>query len=153
MVRISGPTATPALAAAQRTQRSTQASGFAVTSEASDASETKAALGPSSVNHVASVGALLAMQEEDGPGARRRRMVRRAHGLLDQLDRVKLALLEGQIPLERLDQLVGMLQQEREDIDDPALSALLEQVEIRAEVERAKLEVARARQQQRGHSA
>ncbi len=105
----------------------------------------KGALAASTVGHVASVGALLTLQQEDGPGARRRRMMRRAHGLLDQLDRIKMALLEGEMPLERLNALTASLKEEREELDDPNLIALLEQVEIRAEVERAKLEMAQAR--------
>jgi len=142
LVSISGPTAAGPIGTARAAQRTRGPSGFQMTEEASSA---KGALAPSNVGNLASVGALLAMQEEDGPPARRRRMVRRAHGLLDQLDRIKLALLEGEMPHERLNALVVSLQEQREEVEDENLAALLEQVEIRAEVERAKLEMAQKR--------
>lgn len=143
MVRISGPTSATSVGISRPAQRAVGGAGFQVATE--DTSAAKGAVSASKMDHVASVGALLAMQEEDGPPARRRRMMRRAHGLLDQLDRIKLALLEGEMPLERLNTLVASLQEEREEVDDPELTALLEQIEIRAEVERAKLEMAQKR--------
>ena len=41
----------------------------------------------------------------------------------------------------RLQQLVGLMDQQRETIDDPELSAVLDEIDLRARVELAKLEV------------
>jgi hypothetical protein len=93
---------------------------------------------------VSSLGALLALQEAGGPLERRRRAVGRAGRMLDMLDEVKLAILDGDISgaaLERLQHAVG---EARSNTDDPRLEAVLDEIETRAAVELAKREMARA---------
>jgi len=99
------------------------------------------AVGPTGV---ASLDALLALQEVGGPLERRRRAVRRAGRILDVLDEVKLSLLEGGLPPAALDRLVSAIREERGGTDDPNLEGLLDEIETRAAVELAKLEMARA---------
>ena len=74
---------------------------------------------------------------------RRRKAVRRAGAILDVLDDVKLSLLEGAVPPEALDRLISAVRQERAGTDDPRLEGLLDEIETRAAVEQAKLELAR----------
>jgi len=93
---------------------------------------------------VASLDALLALQEVGGPLERRRKAVRRAGRILDVLDEVKLALLEGGLPPAALERLVAAIREERGGTDDPGLEGLLDEIETRAAVEMAKLEMARA---------
>lgn len=91
---------------------------------------------------LASLDALLALQELPDRTERRRRALRRGHDLLDQLDELRLALLDGAVPLSTLQGLRGRLRQ-RGDLpdDDPRLAALLGEIELRVEVELAKLEM------------
>ena len=98
------------------------------------------AAGPSGVG---SIDALLALQEVGGPLERRRRAVRRAGVILDVLDDVKLSLLEGEVPPAALDRLISAVREERSNTDDPNLEGLLNEIETRAAVELAKLELAR----------
>ena len=63
--------------------------------------------------------------------------------ILDVLDEVKLGLLEGGVSSAALDRLMLAVRQERGEADEPRLRNLLEEIETRAAVELAKLEVAR----------
>jgi hypothetical protein len=108
---------------------------------ASEAAPAGVLSGPSSVS---SLGALLALQEIGGPLERRRKAVNRAGRILDVLDDVKVALLEGSLPASALSRLVSAIREQREGTDDPGLEGLLNEIETRAAVELAKLEMARA---------
>ena len=55
--------------------------------------------------------------------------------------RIRLALLDGALPVETLIRLRAELAAAREATDDPRLDGLLQEIEVRAEVELAKLEV------------
>ncbi|MDP2212370.1 flagellar assembly protein FliX [Phenylobacterium sp.] len=103
-----------------------------------------AAAGPAAA--VASVGglsALLALQEAGGPLERRRRAVSRAGRILDVLDEVKLALISGELSLGQLERLTRAVREERAATEDAALEGVLNEIETRAAVELAKLEMAR----------
>lgn len=119
------------------------AGGFAVsnTGGASDAAPMARAAGPTGVG---SLDALLALQEVGGPLERRRRAVRRAGRILDVLDEVKMALLDGGLPPAALERLMAAICEERGGTEDARLEGLLDEIETRAAVELAKLEMARA---------
>jgi len=119
------------------------AGGFSLSNAgaASDAAPMARAVGPTGV---ASLDALLALQEVGGPLERRRKAVRRAGRILDVLDEVKLSLLEGGLPPAALERLVAAVREGRGGTDDPRLESLLDEIETRAAVEMAKIEVARA---------
>jgi hypothetical protein len=107
--------------------------------------ETAGAASTSGVNGVAGVmgvDALLALQDVGGPLERKRRAVGRASRILDVLDEIKLALLGGDLNLSQLDRLRRAVRDERAQTDDPKLENVLDEIEIRAAVEIAKLEQA-----------
>jgi hypothetical protein len=85
------------------------------------------------------MNALLALQGEIDPKERRRRAVHQGQGMLDALDRLKAQLLAGRVPLSDLKNIVSRLGQRKEASGDTALDYLLEQIELRAQVELAKL--------------
>jgi hypothetical protein len=86
------------------------------------------------------VDALLALQDVGGPLERRRRAVRRAGRMLDALDDIKAGLLAGELSAGDLDRLRRAVRDERDHTDDPKLEAVLDEIELRAAVEVAKLE-------------
>jgi hypothetical protein len=90
------------------------------------------------------VEALLALQEVESPTERRRRSVRRAGRLLDELDKLKVALLGGDLTQAQLDALTRAVKEQRAATDDPKLEGLLDEIETRAAVELAKFEARRA---------
>lgn len=122
--------------------RAASASGFALPSG-------EAAAGPAGLSQamglagVGSIDALIALQAVDDPLSRRRRAVGRAGRILDALDGIKLALLDGEAPPEQLSQLAAAVREERLGAEgDEGLQALLDQIETRAVVELAKREAA-----------
>lgn len=94
----------------------------------------------SSTRGVMGVDALIALQDVGGPLERKRRAVRRASRLLDALDDIKVGLLGGDLSGAELDRLSRAIRDERDQTDDPRLEAVLDDIELRAAVEMAKLE-------------
>ena len=86
---------------------------------------------------VAGVLAVQEMAAVDGDG-RRRRAVERGEDLLDELERLRRAILAGVVPAERLTTLAAKLRARAEAADDPRLAAVLAEIELLAEVELAK---------------
>lgn len=62
--------------------------------------------------------------------------------LLDRLDDIRLGLLTGAIPRDRLATLADMLSREREVVKDRRLKAILDEIDLRVRVELAKLGIA-----------
>jgi hypothetical protein len=96
----------------------------------------------SAAQGVMGVEALLALQDVGNPTERKRRAVGRAGRILDVLDHIKVAMLEGDLSGADLDRLRRAVREERAGTDDPKLEAVLEEIELRAAVEVAKLEFA-----------
>jgi hypothetical protein len=92
---------------------------------------------------IGSLDALLALQAMGDPLERRKRAVRRADGILDILGEVKIALLDGDVSTATLDRLTRAIREQRDSTDDPRLEGVLNEIETRAAVEKAKLEQAR----------
>ena len=136
-MKVVGPNgvSTPA---STRTTRS--ASGFSL-GQAPAAASPSAATASTAAGGVSDVSALMALQGIEGPLEKRRRAIRRGGGLLDRLDELKLALLTGDADEGSLDQLARTLREERTDDGDADLSALLDQIDLRASVELAKAEM------------
>jgi hypothetical protein len=106
--------------------------------------EESAASGQSAVGGsvgLSGVSTILALQGAPDSTERRarQRAVQRADAMLDELEQIRLGLLLGQIPRARLEQLAQMVRARREQLDDPKLIAILDDIELRAAVELAKL--------------
>lgn len=95
-----------------------------------------------SVRSVMGVDALIALQDVGGPLERKRRAVRRAGRILDVLYEIKVSLLTGELGGGDIDRLRRAIRDERELTDDPQLEAVLNDIELRAAVEMAKLDQA-----------
>ncbi len=94
----------------------------------------------SATQSVMAVEALVALQDVGGPLERKRRAVSRAGRMLDALDDIKSALLGGELTLADVERLRRAIRDERAHTDDPNLEAVLDEIELRAAVEAAKLE-------------
>ncbi|WP_068874151.1 MULTISPECIES: flagellar assembly protein FliX [unclassified Phenylobacterium] len=116
--------------------------GFQLSGVSAPAAPTQVS-GASGVSSVMGVEALLALQDVESPTERKRRSVRRASRLLDQLDGIKVALLGGELSQSQLDSLARAVREQRSATEDPQLEAVLDEIETRAAVELAKLEAAR----------
>lgn len=88
---------------------------------------------------LAGLDALLAIQEVPDATVKRRRAVRRGHGLLDELQELQLGLIDGRLSEGSLRGLATRLKEARPEVDDPKLASVLDQIELRAAIELAKL--------------
>lgn len=144
-MKINGSKATGAGAASRKksTGTSSGGSGFADTMRSLDSSGgASGAAGVASSGSVSALDALLALQQSgDALDSPKKAAMLRAKSMLEQLEAVRDGLLSGQLSGARLQQLVGLLDQQRETIDDPELSSVLDEIDLRARVELAKLEV------------
>ena len=141
-MKVSGPSSLGS-AAAPRVGARPAAGGFSVAGAGGGVAEAAHAAPSIAVSGVSSLDALLALQEVSGPLERRRKAVRRAGRILDVLDEIKIALLDGDVTPTALDRLVLAVRQEQASVDDARLAGVLNEIEARAAVEIAKLEVAR----------
>ena len=93
---------------------------------------------------VSSVAGVIQAQSVDDKSEnlnKRKRTVKYGEELLDRLEEIRIALIKGIIPKERLYQLSQKLRQRNvEEINaDPKLRYIIEEIEVRVEVELAKL--------------
>jgi hypothetical protein len=84
--------------------------------------------------------ALLALQSVDMTIERRKKATQRGRTILDLLDSVKLGVLDGTLSPAMLDSLSAAVGSARDATDDPTLDGILNEIELRAEVELAKLQ-------------
>ena len=87
---------------------------------------------------LATLDAILMLQEED-PRERRRRQAKRGQDLLEGLDKLKAGLLTGTIPAHDLEALSRQLAANAGGTGDPGLDEALSAIELRVRVELAKL--------------
>ena len=69
-----------------------------------------------------------------------RQAYKRGKDMLDILDDIRMGILTGSVPKNRLKQLVQMVETRRESFLDPGLTEILDEIELRARVELAKLD-------------
>lgn len=88
-----------------------------------------------------SVGGLLAVQEADADGRRKSKQgAQHGEELLARLERLRDGLLMGAIPESELRDLAKTISNTRErSFTDPKLGEILDEIELRAKVELAKL--------------
>ncbi len=112
---------------------------FASTLQRTTSSPSANAMGGASA--VFSVGSILSVQETlDATAEPAKNKLRRfGNDVLEHLDDLRMGILDGSVSKERLTDLARMLREKREQSDDPRLNAVIDEIELRAEVEIAKL--------------
>jgi hypothetical protein len=86
-----------------------------------------------------SLDTLVVLQEAPGDREGRKRAVKRAADMLDTLEGIRIDLLMGEVPVPRLAALIRLVRLQRDQINDPRLAHILDEIELRARVEIAKL--------------
>lgn len=102
---------------------------------------TSSTSGLSGLSPVASLAGLLAVQEASTELETIQQRIEQGHELLDSLDQLRHGLLEGRISATTTKRLADQLRQEKSIVSDPQLLEILEDIDIRAQVELAKLEM------------
>ena len=128
-------------AASTRKTRKSADGGASFSDTLRGAAETSASTGAGGVTGVAAVGGILSVQEVDDAtdGKSRGLLMNYGDDLLDRLEEIRLGLLLGTISKDRLADLAQRMRQHRQDVDDPKLNEIIDEIELRSEVEIAKL--------------
>jgi hypothetical protein len=135
-MEIKGPGRIETGAIRRKSPAGTGTSGFAVTGTAPEP-QAQIVAGP---GPIAALDSILALQDMGDAGDGRSKA--KAHGeqLLDILDSVRDGLLAGGIPRATLNKLAVAVTRRHDSFADPKLQDVLDQIELRAHVELAKLE-------------
>jgi hypothetical protein len=147
-VKVEGSKSSGSVQGAGKARKTGSAAGgnfAAALDSVAGADEASGPEGSEPVSGIMGVGGLLAAQSvNDDAGAapdyrERQRRAQRGTEMLDRLEDVRRGLLMGAVPKDKLAELARMMREKRERGADPVVSRLLDEIELRAEVELAKL--------------
>ena len=94
---------------------------------------------------IAALDSILALQGMEDSTEGRSRGLKHGEQLLDMLDQVQQGLLAGGISRATLNRLASAVTKRQDHFADPRLQSVLDEIELRAHVELAKLEMLDAR--------
>jgi len=135
-MRIQGSNAPATVTTSSAPRRAAGASGFAV---ATEETAQQGAAPAATLRTIGGIDALIALQSEDEPARRRRRAVKRGRAALDALDELKHGLLAGTLAPSTLLRLKSAATELKSASGESGLDAVLAEIELRVEVEIAKL--------------
>jgi Class II flagellar assembly regulator len=133
-MRISGPNANATVANTPAARRTAPGSFNLNEGETARASSSSVAL-----RSVGGIDALMALQGLEDPTERRKQAVRRGRVALDALDELKVGLLGGMLSQATLNRLKSAAAFLKGSSGDDGLDAVLGEIELRVEVEIAKM--------------
>lgn len=131
----------------QKTSKSKGASGAGKTNGTFGAMVTgsaKETVGVGQTQSIAAVDALLSVQSADDPteGKTRKRMRERGDDLINKLDDIRHGLLTGTMTVGHVLNIADVVASHREKITDPELTGVLDEIDLRAQIEIAKMKKA-----------
>ena len=96
---------------------------------------------------ISSLDVMLATQSVDNSleGKAKKQAQKRASSILDRLDQLRLAIMSGNVTIGHMISIADVVASHRENITDPELTAILDEIDLRAQVELAKLKIAKSR--------
>jgi hypothetical protein len=96
------------------------------------------------MHSIAQLDALLAIQGAEDPAAHKSkgRMKVRAGAILDKLDAIRIKMLGGTLTIGDMIDVADVVASHREKITDPVLTDIMDEVDLRAQVEIAKMRFA-----------
>lgn len=95
----------------------------------------------SGLSNIAVTDAIFATQMADDVEERERKkkLIKRGNNLLDKLEEIRQALLTGYISMDKLIEISRFVKEQRFDSSDSQLTEIIGEIELRVEVELAKL--------------
>ncbi len=96
----------------------------------------------SNVAAPASLSGMLALQEISDEEVRRKHLIKQGDDMLDSLEQLRRRLLTGTMPMQVLHDINKQLIMQKQNVNDPRLKAIIDDIELRTAVELAKLEMA-----------
>jgi hypothetical protein len=135
LVEIKSPGRVETSAIKRKAPAGAAAGGFSVSGSSETHGQIVAGPGP-----IAALDSILMLQGMDDSTDGRSKGLAHGEQLLDLLDSVREGLRAGGIPRATLNKLAAAVTRRHEAFADPALQDVLDQIELRAHVELAKLE-------------
>lgn len=137
-MKVEGPQRTQQAGLAKKKDRISGGDGSFGDLLTGGAGETRAG---AAAHSIAAIDTLLAVQGADDPAQRaaRRRMRVRADNLLQELGGIKVALLTGTLTVGHVIDIADVVASHREKVVDPQLTAILDEIDLRAQIEIAKM--------------
>ncbi len=137
MMKITGNSPISNSSATKKKSKASGASGFA--GLLGGAEESSAVSTPASIAGPSALDGMLALQEVSDEDVGQKRAVRQGLSTLDALEDLRLAILLGEVSPTQLERIQKRMEQQRGVVMDPELQALMNEIEVRAAVELAKL--------------
>lgn len=140
-MKVSGIGTTAGAGQARKTAKTDKSGSGAFAEKLAETFEAEEAHAVEGTTPVAGIDALLATQAVGDAldQEQRRRLIQYGEDLLDKLEEIRHGFLLGSIPKAKLISLAQMVRARRDSVADPRLAAILDEIELRAEVELAKL--------------
>ena len=146
-MKVDGPGSAKSPGSVRKTGKAARSGGasFRTSLGDADAADAGDAVAASTAGTVSAADSLLALQEVDAvddalTGGRNRRAYGWGEDMLDALEGVRTGLLLGIIPADKLEELAQSASDRKVQAEDPKLAAILDEIELRARVELAKLQ-------------
>lgn len=143
-MKIGGPDQTSKTSSTKKGGKSSSSTGTTGFSSLLGADETEAPAHAAAASSIAGIDALLLAQETEDPAERaaRKRMHARASDILGELDKIKIGMLTGTLSVGNMIDIADVVASHREKIKDPALCSILDEIDLRAQIEIAKMKMA-----------
>jgi hypothetical protein len=135
--KIDGP---GSIRTSQQIKRTAKGGSAGGASFAKQLDETGEAGNTQGMSGTGGVTGILGVQEVDDALAHASRGKLRALDILDQLEDLRIEILTGTISREKLTRLAQIVKARRGQISDPRLAEILDEIDLRAQVELAKYE-------------
>jgi hypothetical protein len=132
-MRIYGPNGT-SLATAPKTARRVASGAFTVAEE--EAPSTSGSATP--LRSVGNIDVLIALQGLEDATERRKRAVKQGNSALDELESLKVGMLDGSLDTSHISRLKAISAGLKQGCGDPGLDGVLAEIDLRVEVELAK---------------
>ena len=135
-MKVEGPSKTSGAGGSKKTGKVSADGTF----EDFIASAPKGAQSAAPTQHIARVDALLSVQAAESPTERaaKKRMKERGEDILKELDGLRHSLLTGTLTLGQVVDIADVVASHRERVSDPRLTGLLDEIDLRAQIELAK---------------
>lgn len=139
-MKIDGPNKTSGPKGPSKTGGAKSTGSTAFSGLIDDTEETSGASGSSGASSITRLDALLSLQEMGDSTSEEatKRAKKRGLQLLDELDVLRMGILTGTVTQGQLNQLGHMLQTHRDKVMDPLLGSVLDEIDLRVQVELAK---------------
>lgn len=132
---IDGPRPLSTTAPARKKGKARSTSG---TSFSEHLDESEGTSSTSGTGTIGSISGVLNLQEVEDALTGEAKGKLRAEDLLDKLDEMRVDILSGALSTAKLQRLSQIVNEQKEEISDPKLNAVLEEIDLRAQVELAK---------------